>query len=344
MNTKIHTYKTLKTLALSALLFGFTAVQAAQALTLHVSDDADTSQHKPNENSGGKEKLNIRNIDKIQESYARFDLSTLPKDAQVNLAMLRVWVNEVEVPGKVAVHEVTGDWNERSLTAATAPTLNQTAFANLPVTKDSKNKYLLVDVTQLVKDWQGGLPNQGIALRPDQAGKLKLTLDSKENDDTSHPMEIEVAFEGVPGPQGEKGDAGAKGDKGDQGEPGAKGDTGAAGPQGVAGEQGAPGAQGQTGPVGPVGAKGDLGPAGLSGYESRTVTGVIRSGFENGKVLEARCSPGKVVLGGACNVSSTLTSTIGSAPSIVNSGYQCFFSTSGLNEVIRTTAFCANVQ
>lgn len=347
MMTNALISKNRQSLALCALLFGFSVLQTAQALTLHVKDDGDTHQLNPALNSGGSGKLNIRNIAKLQESYVRFDLTPLPKDAQINLAMLRLYINEAEAPGTVQLHEVTGDWNERGLTAATAPALNQTAFASLPVARAHKNSYLLVDVTQLVKDWQNGAPNHGIALRPDPAGQVKLALDSKENSATSHPLEIEVAFEGIPGPQGSKGD---KGDQGEPGAPGPKGDTGAAGPQGPVGEQGAPGVPGPqgltgaTGPAGPAGAKGDRGPAGLSGYEVRTVTGVIRSGFENGKALDAFCSPGKVVLGGACDVSSTFTLAIGSSPSPGNIGYGCFFSTTGLNETIRTTAFCANVQ
>ena len=198
MTTNALFTRNYKSLTLCALLAGFSVLQTAQALTLHVKDDADTHQLNSTLNSGGSGKLNIRNIAKLQESYVRFDLTPLPKDAQINLAMLRVYVNETEAPGTVQLHEVTGDWNERSLTAATAPALNQTAFASLPVARVHKNSYLLVDVTQLVKDWQSGAPNHGIALRPDPAGQIKLALDSKENSVTSHPLEIEVAFEGPP--------------------------------------------------------------------------------------------------------------------------------------------------
>ena len=59
-----------------------------------------------------------------------------------------------------------------------------------------------------------------------------------------------VSSEGLPGPQGPKGDTGAQG---------TKGDTGAQGPQGPKGDTGAQGTKGDTGAQGPQGPKGDTG-------------------------------------------------------------------------------------
>jgi Collagen triple helix repeat (20 copies) len=238
MKTTTHKAQSLPTLAFGAFVLSLLITTPAQALTLHVQDDADTHQQFPTGNSGGKKDLHVQNVVAIRESYARFDLSALPKDAQINLAMLRVWVNEVEIPGNLLVHEVTGDWNERSLTANSAPAINNTTLTSMAVAKTNKNSYMMVDVTKLVRDWQSGLPNNGLAFKPDPAAKLKLEFDSKENDDTSHPMEIEVAFEGPLGPKGDKGDkgdTGAKGSAGLQGIQGPKGDKGDTGPQGLPG-------------------------------------------------------------------------------------------------------------
>jgi hypothetical protein len=261
MSMNTTTFRRIQPWALTALLVGAAIANPAHALSLHLSDDADINQAIPTENSGTKKSLNIRNVGSSREGYARFDLTALPKDAEITLAMLRIYVSDVDVPGTMNLHEVSGDWNERGLTAATAPTVNA-AFASAPIAKTAKNNYVLVDVTALVKAWQSGLPNFGLALRPDAAGPLKLQIDSKENDDTSHPMEIEIAFEGPPGPKGDKGDAGAQGGKGDKGEPGIQGPKGDTGSQGPAGEPGAPGAQGLAGPVGP---QGPAGPAGAPG-------------------------------------------------------------------------------
>jgi hypothetical protein len=361
-----HKAQSLLTLALGAFVLSLSMVSTTQALTLHVKDDADTHQQYPTGNSGGKKDLHVQNVEAIRDSYARFDLSALPKDAQINLAMLRIWVNEVEAPGNLTVHEVTGDWNERSLTAATVPAIDNTALTRLAVSKANKNNYVLVDVTQLVKDWQSGLPNNGLAFKPDPASKLKLEIDSKENDDTSHPMEIEVAFEGPPGSKGDqgvagdKGEKGDKGDKGDPGAPGAKGDTGATGPQGPAGEQGipgingAPGVAGPVGPQGPVGATGIQGPkgdkgdtgakgsSGISGYQVVQVDGIIGSAFENGKSLQANCPNGKRPIGGACRADDVGTQVISNE--VLTSAYFCSFSTGLINSGIHAQAICANVN
>jgi hypothetical protein len=247
MKTKNNTLIVIAAICLSAAF-----AQPAYALTLNVSHDADTNSKLPTENTGGKKDLNVRNVDGNRDSYVRFDLTPLPKDAEITLATLRLYANEVSVPGSLGIQEITGDWAERTLTAANVPLTNTVSVTNVAIPKTSKNNYILVDVTNLVKSWQSGLPNFGIALRPAAAGQLKLELDSKENDDTSHPMEIEVAFEGPPGPKGDKGDPGAAG---------LKGDTGATGSQGLAGLQGTQGPKGDTGPQGERGPQGPSGTA-----------------------------------------------------------------------------------
>ena len=71
---------------------------------------------------------------------------------------------------------------------------------------------------------------------------------------------------GLPGPQGEKGDTGPQGLQGEQGP---KGDTGAAGTQGPKGDTGDAGPQGPEGPQGPQGLQG---PAGANGVGLPAVT------------------------------------------------------------------------
>ncbi len=258
---------------IAALLLSVAFSQPAVALTLNVNHDADTNSKLPTENRGGKGELNVRNVDGNRDSYVRFDLRPLPKDAEITLATLRLYANEVNVPGNLTIQEITGDWDERTLTANNVPLTNTAAAINVSIAKANQDKYILVDVTDLVKGWQSGLPNFGIALRPAATGQVKVEFDSKENDDTSHPMEIEVAFEGPPGPKGDAGAQGEKGEKGDKGDPGAtglKGDTGATGPQGPAGEQGAPGANGLPGVAGSVGSQGPAGPQGPKGDQGGT--------------------------------------------------------------------------
>ncbi|MDN7182770.1 collagen-like protein [Caballeronia sp. SEWSISQ10-4 2] len=88
--------------------------------------------------------------------------------------------------------------------------------------------------------------------------------------DVSHPADtaatgsIYVAYMGVPGPKGDKGDPGPKGGRGD---PSINGVTGASGPTGRQGEPGLGerGAKGEKGDAGLKGEKGDAGPRGDRG-------------------------------------------------------------------------------
>lgn len=238
---------------IAALLLSTVLIQPVFALTLNVSQDADTNSKQPNQNYGYSKYLKLRNMEGNRESYVRFDLTPLPKDADITSAVLRIYANDISVPGILAIHEITGDWDERTLTSSRIPLTNG-VFANVTVPKSAENNYILADITDLVKDWQSGLPNFGIALRPNPASQLKLALDSKENEDTSHPMEIEVAFEGI------------KGDKGDPGSQGPQGNLGPIGPQGLQGTQGPAGIQGPKGDKGEPGPTGPQGPAGTSNF------------------------------------------------------------------------------
>jgi Collagen triple helix repeat (20 copies) len=325
---------------LAALLLGATLVQPIHALTLNVSQDGDTNSKHPTQNYGDKKNLNIRNVENNRESYVRFDLTPLPKDAEITLATLRIYANDISVPGILAIHEITGDWDEHTLTTTNVPLTNG-VFTSVTVPKTAENNYILADVTDLVKGWQSGLPNFGIALRPNPTGQLKLGLDSKENDDTSHPMEIEVAFEGPKG---------VKGDKGEPGVQGGKGDAGSAGPQGPKGDKGDPG------PVGPQG------PAGNSNFDlnskllfNKAIPKETTCG--NLATCEVKVSCPIVnknsvniqtqMTGGGCSVRETTKDIVvnSSGPDGIN-GWRCVFSSANLftQQTVVADAFCALVQ
>lgn len=323
---------------LGAVLLAATPITSS-ALTLPVNQDTTVDSAKPSVNYGGSGSLGIRSGNSTYRTFAKFDLTALPKDAVITQATLRVFVSRVETAGSLTLNMVTDDWSERSLTHKNAPTLMPwAAAAPLTVTTEDKGHYLNYDITDIVKGWQA-TPKfiYGIAITPPAIGSpVNVLLDSKEDDDTSHPMEIEVAFEG---PRGAKGD---KGDQGQQGIQGAKGDTGATGPQGPAGVQGAKGDKGAIGPQGPAGTQGDPGASGIGGYGYQIVVadGTIGSSFENGKVLDVDCPPGKVVLSGSCSGRGILTTATDSIAAYYY--YRCYFNTSGINEPIQAVAICAN--
>jgi len=207
-----------------------------------------------------------------------------PVAADVVKATLKLYLSPLTQPsGQIDIYPISGAWTESTLNPSSPPTLAATAFVTgIPV--GGANSFLVVDATQLVKDWlngtndpaDGGIDNQGIALVP-HTSTTYVVFDSKENFITSHEprLEIVLANSGPQGPQGPQGP---------------KGDSGPAGPQGPQGAQGNAGAQG---PMGNPGATGSQGPPGtgapsVPNFLSDPANGVTVSGpFVNSNVPQA---------------------------------------------------------
>ena len=226
------------------------------------------------------------------KTFIKFQLqSSLPPTvaaANVAKATLKLYLSPLTTPsGAIDIYPVTSAWTESTLTTA-PPTVSSTAFAT-GIAVGNANSFLVVDLTQLVKEWlngsaNGGLANDGIALEADTSTSY-VVFDSKESIVTSHEPRLEIVLANS-GPQGPAGPAGA------QGATGATGPAGAAGPAGQAatikieptamtvpygtpasvmnggpptaadltflipqGAPGAPGLPGTTGPQGPAGIK-----------------------------------------------------------------------------------------
>lgn len=220
-------------------LFAFTftltvlAPPSGQAITLFPTDDGNINVRKPFRNDGDRETIKIgHNGDRSKyEAFVRFDFSFLSPDAQIEQALLKMWLGHVKGEGHVALHVVSEEWTEDTLKAESAPYFLP-AFKSVPVASANEDRFLVVDITPIVKDWvEGMIPNFGIALTGETDGRLHISLDSKENKATSHPMELDVVLGGV-GQPGPSGPPGLDGLPGPQGIPG---------PQGPQGEQGPPG-------------------------------------------------------------------------------------------------------
>src|SRR5204862_2665464 len=167
----------------------------------------------------------------------------------VGRALLRLWVSGVTKGGMFDVHTVKGGWTEGAITGANAPPPGRDEIIGVPVTPRDRNTFVLVDLTDLVRDWlDRALENNGIVLLPNAAG-IGVAFDSKENTGTSHEPQLEVSLVGH----------GGGGPAGPAGPPGPAGPAGAAGPRGAVG---APGPTGPAGPAGPPGSPGSAGPAG----------------------------------------------------------------------------------
>jgi len=216
------------------ILFGILILAAIPlptwALALVVNNDTTVDSAAPDAILGTSKTLVIKNGSSSKHTFAKFDLAALPQATIITQATLRVFINRVVTPGALTVNVVSANWSERTLTNANAPAVipliprpapgTGTGIpqpsAPLVIAATDQQHYVDYDITTLVQDWQAKQQsNFGIALTPPIDGTLvNVTLDSKENNETSHPMEIEVAFEGPRGPQGSAGTPGTPGSSG----------------------------------------------------------------------------------------------------------------------------------
>lgn len=340
------------------LLFFASLSAPATALTLDVTDDTyvgpsskavDMDTHDTGNIWGKSPLVRVGNtFGSSRVGFVRFDLKPLPVGTKVTSAFLRVFVHEVRTPGGFSVFEVGSSWSETTLPAntTTLPKQLTPALATASIAATDAGKYIDIDVTRAVNDWlafeqsansgagagKGALDNFGLEFAVASASPVEVGFDSKENIQTSHPMELEVAFEGPPGPAGIAG---------------AQGPAGPAGPQGPQGPQGA---QGPQGPAGPQGPQGPAGPGGIRGGSFTSVlnTGVVPNGFEV-QIVNATCPAGYSVVGGGCDAIFGSASVGGYVPpSIVKNTqldgqtWQCLFQGGGgINMPVATTATCA---
>jgi hypothetical protein len=201
-------------------LVGFPGQAWAQSAT--VTDDAFLSSSKTTEafNLNGQGISLIvagsgATVGSVQvgatKTYIRFQLqSSLPPAvaaANVAKATLKLYLSPLTAPsGAIDIYPVTSAWTESTLTTS-PPTVSSTAFAT-GIAVGNANSFLVVDVTQLVKEWlngpvNGGLANDGIALAADTSTSY-VVFDSKESIVTSHEPRLEIVLANS-GPQGPAG-------------------------------------------------------------------------------------------------------------------------------------------
>jgi hypothetical protein len=195
----------------------------------------------------------------------QFDFSKLPPGttgASVANASLRIFVNKVPAPGGIDIYAASGSWDEATVTGTGFPTPGNTVAMNVSVSV--VNTYIVISVTDQVKAWLNGAANNGFLLIANPAA-TSASIDSKENQATSHPAVLEVNLVAPAGAQGPAGATGPPGGTGPIGPAGAIGPAGLAGPAGVSGGVGPLGDAGAVGPAGPVGPAGVTGAVGVNG-------------------------------------------------------------------------------
>ena len=278
------------------LFIGVCRPGSAAAISPRVTDDAYIASASPTKNRGYAGELVIAGTGRrTRASLLRFDLtvgqSTSPASvippgisgADVERAIVTLFVAYVDAPGTVEIVPITSAWTESTVTWASQPTIGPTphfSAVSVPISQSDSKTWKTIDITELVRDWLDATqptPNNGLAIIPSDS-TIIVGLDSKENSATSHAPALEMVLmtkgepgpQGAPGPQGPPGPQGLPGPNGEKGSQGSMGDPGLTGPQGPKGDTGSQGLQGSAGPVGPSGVSGPAGPQGLKGDTGST--------------------------------------------------------------------------
>jgi hypothetical protein len=255
--------------ALVVMITGIVSPGPASATLAILTDDAFTDATRPNQKFGG---LSSLVINRNSDAFIKMNLSTLPAGvtgADIEKATLIVFVNTVTTAGAFDVVRVTSAWDEAALNVYSTPSLGTTEVSAVPIARVDVKNFIVVDLTDLVKDWLDGvLANNGIALVT--AGALRAQLDSKENRSSGHEPKLDISLfasgaTGAMGPSGAQGTAGTAGATGSPGTAGAQGTAGTAGATGSPGTAGAPGTAGTAGAPGSPGTTGAPGTAGAPG-------------------------------------------------------------------------------
>jgi hypothetical protein len=180
--------------AVLGLLFHFSSgISQAQITPL---GDSYTNTAKPAANFGTAALLSVDGATDI--TYIQFNLASVPAAASISEATLKLYVNAVTTAGTFNVDYAGGAWSESTIDSTNAPALGSAIASDVSVTTADTNQYILVNVTSAVQAWlSGSQANNGIALVAN--GAFNATFDSKENTNTSHPPELDIAFGGGAG-------------------------------------------------------------------------------------------------------------------------------------------------
>jgi hypothetical protein len=126
----------------------------------------------PTTNYGDNESNVLLNVSgKTAWFYLKFDISSIRKNAVINEAKLRLYVDDVSNAYKINVYRVTSYWYENSLTWQNQPTINSTTISK--GFSSSSKVWIEIDVTNFIGLWTSGYTNYGLKLiAPDETNEI----------------------------------------------------------------------------------------------------------------------------------------------------------------------------
>jgi len=147
------------------LLFALPRVALAETIDLTSVADSFVNDGYPDNNYGSAHSLITSYNSVYRWSLTRFDLSSLPGEAQIDTAVLKVYLygssGDASVPTMAA--RITGDWTESGVKWNNRPMFDESTGVTTNI--DTATGYKSWDITEIVRGWQNNdFSNYGLAL------------------------------------------------------------------------------------------------------------------------------------------------------------------------------------
>jgi len=172
-------------LAIYGLTLGVFYSAAVTTMIFTPTKDSYAWESVPNANNGRSDNFEITSYDKPpynMRGWIEFNTSQIPSDVWVLSAKLRLrlWHKTTNTPpqgdatGRIyGVYRVTQRWGENTVTWANQPNYTESHYASASVPTEQGGWYGPIvwmewDVTDIVGDWQHGMPNYGFVVRDTQ--------------------------------------------------------------------------------------------------------------------------------------------------------------------------------
>ena len=166
---------------------------SAAAVTLPANEDSSSSGGAL---SATGHKATSLAVSSSRRAFVYFDTTTLPANASIRYARLRVYLPKLSSTGNgLQVHQVTGTWSEAA--ASAEPAFNPVPVGTIPANQLPLKGFVSLDVTDAVKAWIATpASNEGLAIAAVPGpSTANLTLGSKEGSSSGYPAELEVELD-----------------------------------------------------------------------------------------------------------------------------------------------------
>ena len=161
------------------------------------TDDSHVYKNNPDNNYGSSSTLFIDDSDLIMRIYIRFDLSSIPSNAQIIYAKLSIYRSDTgsNPTGKtVKIYRVTEDWNESDITWNNQP--NSVSVETDSATIPSGQTWLEFNVTGDVQGFiNGSYDNYGWVIKcSDCPNDSEAWFRSKEYSEADYHPKLEIIY------------------------------------------------------------------------------------------------------------------------------------------------------